>query len=135
MKGLRILALILLFFNAISATFGGTGLVLSPDGSLMRIPLEWLEPTPFKDYLIPGLILLSMNGILSFIIGLMVIFKKHGYQLFVILQGAILAGWIITQILLIDLFHWLHILYGSTGILLIINGFVLRSRLRSNIQL
>ena len=131
MKGLRILAIILLIFNGVSASFGGIGLVYSPDGSLMEMPLEWLTPTPFKNYLVPGIILLCMNGLLSLLISVFVIIKSRSYELLIVIQGLILTGWIIIQILLINMFHWLHALYGLTGLLMIITGFHIRFRLKS----
>lgn len=131
MKGLRTLAIILLIFNGVSACFGGIGLVASPDGSVMELPLEWLGATPFKNYLVPGIILLTANGLLSLLISISVIRKSRSYELLIIIQGLILTGWIIIEILLLNLFHWLHALYGLTGLLMIITGFLIRRLLKS----
>ncbi|MFO7851661.1 MAG: hypothetical protein ACQERS_11000 [Bacteroidota bacterium] len=128
MKRLRSFAIILLIFNGISASFGGVGLIASPDGSLMEMPLEWLESTPFNNYLIPGIILLTVNGILSLVISVLVIIKSRSYEILIVIQGIILSGWIIIQMLLINMFHWLHVLYGLTGLLMIFTGFFIRQR-------
>ncbi|MEA1887512.1 MAG: hypothetical protein U9N72_09930 [Bacteroidota bacterium] len=128
MKGLRAFAIILLIFNGISASFGGIGLIASPDGSLMEMPLEWLASTPFKNYLIPGIILLTANGILSLVISILVIIKSRSYAILIVIQGLILTGWIIIQMLFINMFHWLHALYGIIGLLMITTGIFIRLR-------
>ena len=44
----------LICVNALVAAFS---FVSEPDGSGIGIPREWLEDTPFADYLVPGLLL------------------------------------------------------------------------------
>lgn len=131
MKGLRTVAIILLIFNGVSATFGGIGLVLYPDGSLMEMPVDWLRPTPFRNYFIPGLILLTANGLLSLLVSIFAIAGSRSYEILIIIQGTILTGWIGIQIMLINMFHWLHAIYGITGLLMIITGISIRRRLMS----
>ena len=60
-----IFALILLMFNGISAIYGGWSLIKDPSGGLLQMPLENLHNSPFKDYLIPGIILFVFNGLFS----------------------------------------------------------------------
>jgi len=42
----RIIAIILLLFNAISALFGGWGLISDPSGETLEMPLRFLEHSP-----------------------------------------------------------------------------------------
>ncbi len=51
-----------------AALFGGWSLVSSPDGSAMQMPVSWLEHSPFADYLVPGLLLLGIFGIGSYVV-------------------------------------------------------------------
>ncbi len=51
-----------------AALFGGFLLASSPDGSAMQMPIHWLEGTPFPDYFVPGLILLVVFGIGSYVV-------------------------------------------------------------------
>lgn len=51
-------------FLSLNAIGGGGALMLAPDGSLLQIPLEWMEHSPFTDFFIPGFILFSLNGLL-----------------------------------------------------------------------
>lgn len=59
---------ILLFFMvflAVSGLAGGISLTADPTGGLLKMPLSFLEGTPFKNYLLPGLFLLIVLGITS----------------------------------------------------------------------
>jgi hypothetical protein len=126
MKTKRITALILLFFNGISAIFGGVGLMADPGGEAMQMPLEFLENTPFKDFLIPGIILFTFNGILSLMIFVLTILKVKRYAWFIIFQGCVLIIWLTVQIIMIEKFYPpLHIPYYLVGILLVISGSLL----------
>jgi hypothetical protein len=49
------------FCIGISAIVGGLGMVLDPSGSSMSLPPDMLEASPFSDFLIPGLVLLTIN--------------------------------------------------------------------------
>lgn len=57
-----ILAALLLLLS-LGALGGGAGMIASPDGSLLQFPEGALEGSPFKDYLIPGIILFTLSGV------------------------------------------------------------------------
>ena len=121
----RAFSLILLVFTSVSACFGGYMLISAPDGSRLQMPVEWLAHAPFPNYLIPGIILLVVNGLFSFFAAIMVVLRHRIYPLLVISQGIILCGWIMTQISLIRMMSWLQLLYGLTGIFLCLAGLLL----------
>ena len=52
---------VLLAFWGIGAVGGGAFLASAPDGSNIGFELDLLEGTPFPDFLLPGLILLSLG--------------------------------------------------------------------------
>jgi hypothetical protein len=55
----------LLSFLGISAIGGGGALIISPSGKLLGgLPLSILEQSPFDDFLVPGIILFLVLGIL-----------------------------------------------------------------------
>ena len=64
-KTIRIITLVFLLFLSLNAIGGGLFLITDPSGETIQIPVEFLHGTPFNDYLIPGIILLFANGILS----------------------------------------------------------------------
>ena len=122
----RLIAIILLFFNAVSALFGGWGLMSDPSGEMLEIPLRFLEHSPFENFLIPGIILFVTIGLFSLFFGLMALLKLMNYSWLVILQGFILVGWLTVQIIMIREFYGpLHILYFFIGFLLIATGWIL----------
>lgn len=122
----RIIAIILLFFNAVSALFGGWTLMSDPSGETLHMPLRFLEHSPFESFLVPGIILFVTNGIFSLLFAVMALLKFMNYSWLVIFQGLILVGWLIIQIIMIREFYGpLHILYLSIGLLLIASGWIL----------
>ncbi|MBA3900012.1 MAG: hypothetical protein H0X62_07350 [Bacteroidetes bacterium] len=75
----KVIIIILLLFNAASAIYGGGVLVLEPDGSLLQIPLEWLEHSHFQSYLLPGIILFSILGMGSLYAALLLFFNQKNF--------------------------------------------------------
>lgn len=53
---------ILVSFIAVKSTLSGLLMVSNPDGGIMNLPLSILEGTPFKNFLVPGIILTIMVG-------------------------------------------------------------------------
>ncbi len=66
--GLVRILLALLALQGAGGIFGGGALVLSPSGDLLRMPTSYLEGTPFSDYLIPGLLLLTALGVFPLVV-------------------------------------------------------------------
>ncbi|HYW95679.1 MAG TPA: hypothetical protein VE870_08835, partial [Bacteroidales bacterium] len=91
----------------------------------MQLPVEWLESTPFSSYLIPGIILFVMNGLLSLFTALALLLKYKIYPLLMIFQGLVLCGWIISQVSLIRMLSWLQLMYVVTGMVLFLLGLLL----------
>lgn len=122
---LKILASFLLLFNSIGALYGGWHLINHPDGSSLKISLDLLEHTPFSNFLIPGIILFSVNGVFSFSVFILILLNFRRYPLFVYVQGILLAGWIVIQCILLREINFLHITLGSMGILMMTSGMIL----------
>lgn len=106
---MRAVSIFLLFFNAVSAIIGGIGLISDTTGQCLEMSLELLKSTPFHDFLWPGIILFSANGISCLVIGFLAIYKTKGYPWLIMLQGLILTGWLSIQILLIKEFYAPHL--------------------------
>ena len=96
---------------------GGSGLALDPSGAKVGIPLEYIADSPFKDYLIPGIILFVVNGLGS-LAGALASFNRKRYSGEIGLAlGAFLVIWILVQLYWVTWFHWLHALFLSLGLL------------------
>lgn len=116
-------------FVGIGAVFGGAALVIKPDGSILGVPLEFLQNSPFPDYLIPGIILLVFNGIGSLVAGVLT-FRRYRYtgELAVFFGGGLMV-WIVVQVMILG-YHWAHGLYFTIGLVELILGVLQRSAIR-----
>lgn len=132
---IRNLYLIVLAFLALGAIGGGAVLIISPTGEMMGLPLSSFKNMPFNSYLIPGIILFSVLGIIpllliialikkpkSRIAGLINIFNDmHWSWTFSIYIAFTLIGWIHIQLIFLQGgVYWLHTFYMFYAILIII---------------
>jgi hypothetical protein len=108
---MRVLTTILLFILGISALGGGWMLIKDPTGEALGIPMALLKSTVFKDYLIPGIVLFTFNGLLSLFVLLLGLKKSKKYPLYLIVQGGILFSWLTIELIINFNFyvHHLHI--------------------------
>ena len=122
---LRVISIMLLLFNGIGAVYGSWHLVTDPSGGSLQMPLAWLQYSPFENYLIPGIILFLVNGVLSLTAASLVVFKVKFHPLAVMGEGCILFGWITVQVLMVRTIYFLHIIFWIVGVLLILSGWLL----------
>jgi hypothetical protein len=119
---IRTITTVIYFFIGITAIAGGAALMGAPDGSLLRMPLADLKPSPFENYFIPGLILFTVMGLGSF--GMAYLFRHGRYALstLLIISGSMVNGWILTQMVMIQKLHGLQFLYLAIGIYFLFLG-------------
>lgn len=126
MNTIRIIAIFLMLFNAAGAIFGGWSLIQDPTGGDLQMSLSHLEHSPFRDYFIPGIILLSVNGIFCIVAMFMTMFQMNHYTWMILIQGALLTGWIIIQMIMLREIYYLHYILGGIGLALICIGWILK---------
>jgi len=130
-KGLASGLGVLQVFIGVGAVGGGLGLVLEPSGAILGIPLETLEDSPFSTYLVPGIVLFTVNGLGS-LVGAAASFTRYRYAgETAVALGVFLFVWIILQIYWFAGLHWLHALYLGLGILEFVLGWSLGKDLQS----
>lgn len=113
---------VLQLFIGLGAVGGGLALVLEPSGSNLGIPLELLKRSPFSTYLVPGIVLLVVNGLGS-LMGAAASFTRHRYAgESAMALGVFLVAWITLQVFWFSGFHWLHALYLGLGLLEFVLG-------------
>lgn len=124
------LLIILHIFLGVGAVFGGGALVLSPNGSLLQMPLDILKYSPFHSYFFPGLILLVMLGVLPLIVSFFLFTKKQckAAEIFTIYKhvhwawtyslyiGFIVILWITIETYMIQAVAFIHVFYVILGL-------------------
>lgn len=97
-------------------------------GGILNLPLSLLDGTPFKDFLIQGILLITIVGGVN----LLAVFhnmERHSDRYkWAIAGGIMISGWIVVQIILIHAAHWLHFLYLSSGILILLLAYQLKGK-------
>ena len=121
-KRILIFLIIVEFFNGLSGVAGGTGLIADPTAAALGMKLEWLQGTPFNNYLIPGIVLFTFNGLGNLTAAFLSIFKNHYRSHIALFFGIIMIIWIISQVAWIGYKSFLQPLYFSTGLAQAISG-------------
>lgn len=125
MKTTRNILLILLAFLGLGAVFGGGVLIISPSGELIGMPLSMLGVSPFHTFLIPGILLFLVIGMLPLLLIYPLqrdvdspfaeyfnVFKDMKWPWsFVIYQAFALIIWIQIEMVFLQAVHWLHTFY------------------------
>jgi hypothetical protein len=112
---IAIAALILL---GVGATAGGIALAVKPDGSVMHMPLSYLEGSPFVDYLVPGLILGGLFGVGSLIVAAMGVLRLRPAPFLAFVIGCGQMIWIAVQLAIIREFSFLHPTMFGVGLVM-----------------
>jgi len=99
-------------FVAFWAFAGGIGMM----GGGLDLPSEWLEGTPFKNYFIPGLILVVVIGGSMLAASLVVWSRRPFFGPVSLLAGCILVIWIIVQVVLIGYRSWMQPTFFAFGL-------------------
>lgn len=116
---------ILQIFIGVGAVIYGLLLASYPDGSKAGLPLELLSGSPFANYLIPGILLLLVNGVGN-VVSSILSFSRHKYAGYAgMFFGVALIIWIIVQIILIGYANLLQPFYLSLGIIELLLGIIM----------
>ena len=124
----------LLMVLAIGAIPSGLSLIIDPTGAGLGLPLSTLEFSPFQHFLVPGLFLFLILGLLPVLIIYGLISRKqlawfcrfnpdkneHWALSYSFYMGLILILWISVQLILGVTHDILHFVYTLLGILIVI---------------
>lgn len=125
--------IVLLVLLAIGAIPAGILFLLDTSGGNMGMNADALANSPFTSFLIPGLFLVCVLGLWSFVLAYGLVRTPHWPALdrltawtgeqwawgFVILQGGALVIWIMVQVAIIGLNSFLQPFYFAYGLALI----------------
>ncbi|MGF9698580.1 hypothetical protein [Paenibacillus sp. MABNR03] len=124
--------IILQGFLGIGAIVGGGALIIDPSGSLLNMPNSLLEHSPFGNFLLPGIILLLVLGVMPIVIAISLIVPFHwgiGGKLnlypdrywawtFSLYTGFALHIWIMVQVYWIQNVTVIHLIYFAWGVVI-----------------
>lgn len=116
----------------IGAIFGGLVLIIDPSGRLIKMPITLLQKSPFNNFLIPGIILLLILGIMPLIVSYALITRRNWkvatrlnifiemhwswtYSLYI---GFALIIWITMEAYFIGQMAAIHVFYLFLGLLI-----------------
>jgi len=123
---------IILTVVAIGAIPAGLAMILKPDGSIMHLPIDILQGSPFKDFLIPGLYLFGVNGLAS-LAGAVICFVHSRYSAISgLVLGICLVLWIIVQMLTTGLISWMQPTYFAVGLVEIAFGLLIMRQIHTS---
>lgn len=125
---IRISVIFLLFLTGLNALVAGLLFMIEPSGQLMGMSTLYLTNSPFSTFLIPGIILFFVNGVLNILAAILTIKKHKKFPTLIIIQGILLSGWILIQVALVRDFNPLHFIMVTIGVLLIVLGLYLKTR-------
>jgi hypothetical protein len=133
---LRWLLILLLVFLSVGAFYGGISMLLDPSGRLLQASTDMLQGSPFRNFLVPGIVLLLFNGVIPLVAAVGLILRKpaaplpwlplfktrHWAWTLALASGIILSTWIAVQIAMIG--YWsefpIQAFYGGLGLVIIV---------------
>jgi hypothetical protein len=125
--------IVVLIFLGVSGLVGGLAFIAAPDGSIIHAPKSWLEDIPFSNFLIPGLLLFFVVGVLSLLVAAALLWRPawSGLQRIAPFKGQY-WGWTATGlagfgIIIFEIVEsafiglsWPQMLYGGIGIAILV---------------
>ncbi|MDB5277517.1 MAG: hypothetical protein JWR61_2472 [Ferruginibacter sp.] len=125
---MKVILFSLLAFVALTALFSGLLLISNPTGDLMHLPISLLTPTPFKNFLVPGIVLALAVGGINITAVIYNLLRHANRYHWAIAGGFTLLGFIIAQMILIHAANWLHFLYIGIALLIILLAYQLEGK-------
>ena len=125
-KILRVVLFIVDLFVALTAIGGGIALLAGLESN-ERVPTEWLQGTPFRNYVIPGLILTVVVGGSAAIATFATYVSRSAGGAVSILAGSLLMGFIAVEVAILNQpSRWTgtEMFYFITGLAMILLGLV-----------
>ena len=117
---MKICLILLTAFVSLMAIAGGLLLIMDPEGGSLHLSASMLLNTPFRNYLLPGILLVVLvGGINGIALASQLMHSMSSYR-WTIAGAIVLLGWTGIQMLIFNGTSWLQILYLVTGLFMIL---------------
>ena len=115
MKTVKHVLFVLHIIVGVGAIFGGLGAIMNPQEP-MGITVDALKNSPFRDFLIPGIILFAVIGLGNLFSAAMYLTKTK-YQGYIssVFSWALVI-WIVVQCIMLWAVAFLHVLFFAIGL-------------------
>lgn len=120
---LHTLLLLLSLVVSLLASFTGLTLIFLPHQDALLWPQQWLNGTPFHDFRIPGLLMLTLVGSTNFWAFLNLLNDKPRQYDRVMLGGYCLIGWVMGELMLSRELYLIHLTAIMLGTLLVLMAY------------
>lgn len=104
-----------LVFLGGGAIYGGVSFILDPTGGMLGIPSQWIQDSPFGSYLIPGVFLLVVLGVGSFVTVFGIARRRVWAWPVGIALGIVTVLWIVVQYGVIQQYFFLQPVIAGVG--------------------
>ena len=116
-------------FLAVGAVAGGGGMLLDTSGRGQGLPNNLLDGTPFRSYLVPGIVLLALNAVLPTAVAVLAIRRQPIARLGHLAVAVTLACWLVGETFFIGVASWMQPFFFVYALVLgILSVRVLRER-------
>jgi hypothetical protein len=115
----------LVAMESVAALYGGISLITDPSGSSLQLELKYLQKSVFNNFMIPGLVLFLLLGLLPFMMIYPLLFKPKWplMNIFNVYSGYYWA-WTYTLYTAIMLIIWINIQFLTIGAVSDLQGYV-----------
>ena len=125
---MKLTLFLLTAFVALTAIACGALLMSYPNGSLFNMSTILLKNTPFNNFFVPGFILCFVVGGTNLVAGIFNM-QTHPQRYNWSIAGAVvLIGWVVVQMLLIAVLHWLQFVYLGIGLMMLLLSWQLKGK-------
>jgi len=125
---LRTLLFILVCFVAITSLVSGILIITHPDGSVMQMSVDLLKTSPFKNFLIPGIVLTVLVGGTNLLAAFFNMQRNANRYNWALAGGIMISGWTVVQMILINTVFWLQFVYLGIGVIIMLIAYQLMGK-------
>lgn len=125
---MKIFLTLLTGFVTLTAIAGGMLLIMDQEGTSLRLTTSMLKNTPFDDYLMPGILLISLVGGINGVALVSQLTRSSLIYRGTIAGAVVLIIWTIIQMLIFSGTSWLQLLFLFIGVFMVLLTWQLKGK-------